>query len=126
MSKAMTKPSQPTVLIVEDEDLVRDIAVTEFEDAGYAVLEAADSATAIALLSGPEVIDLLFTDIRLPGTLDGWGIAAKARVLRPEIAVIYATGFSADDPKLVPGSRFFKKPYFPVAVIEAARGLGVG
>ncbi len=116
---------RPTVLIVEDEVLVREVAVIEFEEAGYDVLEAGDGDTAVALLASDTRIDLLFTDIRLPGTLDGWRIAARARELRPSLPVIYATGFSADSMQLVPGGQFFKKPYRPTAIIDAARAMGV-
>ena len=115
---------RPTVLIVEDEELVREIAVIEFEDAGFGVLEAGDGAAAFAMLAAPHEIDLLFTDIRLPGTIDGWCIAERARELRPAIPVFYATGFS-DAPRLVDGGRFFRKPYLPTAIISAAREIGV-
>lgn len=116
---------RPTVLIVEDEPLVCEIAAEEFEDAGFNVVRAADGVEAVELLGGDVTIDLLFTDIRLPGELDGWSIADAARVLRPEIPVIYATGFSAEQMRMVEGSLFFKKPYRPAMVIAAAAELGV-
>ena len=111
------------VLIVEDEPLVREIATLEFEDAGFHVIAAGDGDTAVSHLASDAAIDLLFTDIRLPGSIDGWTIADRARELRPGLPVIYATGFTADAPRLVPNSRFFKKPYRPLAIIEAARAM---
>lgn len=122
----MASAQRPTILIVEDEFLVREIAVVEFQDAGYDVLEAGDGNQALGLLDQHATIDLLFTDIRLPGQIDGWEIAARARELRPSLPVIYATGFSADTLQLVPGGRFFKKPYRPTDIIAAAKEFGVG
>ena len=116
----------PTVLIVEDEPLVREVAAFEFEDAGYRVLEAEDGDSALALLSGSDVIDLLFTDIRLPGEIDGWTIAARARDLHPELPIIYATGYPGETVRPVANSRFIRKPYLPTAIIATARALGVG
>jgi CheY-like chemotaxis protein len=77
------------------------------------------------VLSAEPPIDLLFTDIRMPGRLTGWDVAEQARTLRPGLPVIYATGYSEDAPRLVPGARFFKKPYRAIAIIDAARELGV-
>ena len=113
------------MLIVEDEVMVREIAAIEFADAGYDVLEAGDGAEAIALLESNAGIDLLFTDIRLPGLIDGWDIAERARALLPALPVIYATGFNAEETTPVDGGRMFHKPYRPLAIIEAARQLGV-
>lgn len=113
----------PAVLIVEDEALVRELAVLEFEDAGFQVYEAADGDTALALLAGEAPIDLLFTDIALRDSIDGWTLAVAARQLRPDLRVIYATGYSPDALQLVEGGRFFKKPYLPVTIIAAARDL---
>ena len=116
---------RPTVLIVEDEALVREIAAEEFHDSGYDVLEAADGQTAIRFLEGDQAIDLLFTDIRLIGDVDGWSVAEAARELRPAIPVIYATGFSAEQMRVVEGGLFYKKPYKPSDIIAAAATLGV-
>ncbi|MBV8972879.1 MAG: response regulator [Sphingomonadaceae bacterium] len=112
----------PTVLIVEDEDLVREIATTEFAEAGYRVLEAATGEAALGHL-GSDAVDLLFTDIRLPGTLDGWRIARRARELHPHLPVIYASGFPGDAIDVVPGGRFVRKPYRPVDILTMAAEL---
>ncbi len=112
-----------TVLIVEDEALVREVTAIEFEEAGLRVVSAGNGADAIALLASDPDIDLLFTDISLPGGIDGWAIAEHARKLRPGLPVIYATGYSPDPVKLVPGGKFYKKPYLPTTIIAAAREL---
>ncbi|KPF73838.1 hypothetical protein IP88_08405 [alpha proteobacterium AAP81b] len=112
-----------TVLIVEDEALVREVTGIEFEEAGFRVVVAGDGTEALAKLAADASIDLLFTDISLPGGIDGWTIALRARALRPTLPVIYATGYSPDAIKLVPGARFYKKPYLPTTIIAAAREL---
>jgi len=112
-----------TVLIVEDERLIREVMMLEFEDAGYTVLTAQDDRSALAHLTGPEPIDLLFTDIRFPGELNGWMVAKRAAELRPGLPVIYATGYTDElPPGIVPG-QLFRKPYRPTQVIEAARAF---
>ena len=69
-------------------------------------------------------IDLLFTDIRLPGPMDGWELAEKARQIRPAIKIIYATGYSMSAPRVAAGSLFFTKPYRPSTILAAVRSLG--
>ena len=119
------EPTRPTVLLVEDEALLRMIIADELLDAGYSVVEASDGQRALEMLTEHSSVDLLFTDIRMPGGLSGWDVAEQARALCPNIPVIYATGFSDDRPRVVPGARFFRKPYRASAIVDAARELGV-
>ena len=121
----MIGPVRPTVLLVEDEELVRLVIGDELRDAGYEVLEASNGTEAVDILNNAAAVDLLFTDIRMPGELSGWDVAERARSVRPDIPVIYASGFSDGQPRLVPGACYFKKPYRARAIIEAACGLGV-
>ena len=113
------------LLVVEDEPLVRELIVLELEDAGYDVVEAEDGPTALKLLREHADIALLFTDIRLPGGLTGWDIAEKARAIRPDLPVIYTTGYSSDELRLVAGAHFLKKPYRPHMVIDAIGKFGL-
>ena len=83
------------VLLVEDEPLIRALIADEMTDAGYVVTEACNGREAMTALEAAPDFDLLFTDIRLPGLLDGWAIAERARALNPDIGVVYATGYSA-------------------------------
>jgi CheY-like chemotaxis protein len=85
-----------TILVVEDDRDVRDIAVAVLEEAGYRVLEAESGDDAYRLLlAHPDLrIDALFTDVVMPGRLDGIDIANAARELRPELRVLYTTGFA--------------------------------
>ena len=110
--------SASTVLVVEDEELVRDIIVGELEDAGFVVFEAGTAEEGMDILER-EPVGSLFTDIRLPGRMDGWRLAEVAREQNPKLPVVYATGFSSEAPRLVPGSVFLRKPYLPSAVIAA-------
>ena len=122
MNQAAQK-SASTVLIVEDEVLILSLARMEFEDAGFEVATASDSGSALAMIESDAVIDLLFTDIRMPGPCDGWALAQRARQVRQGLRVIYATGFSADTPQLVEGGVLVIKPYMLEKIIEVAREL---
>ncbi len=115
-----------TVLVVEDEEMLLSAVSMEFEDAGYDVLCATTAEEAYDLLRGRAKVDLLFTDIRLPGQLDGWDLAERARALQPALPVIYVTGYSAEEPRQVAESVLVMKPYRMAAIIDVARRLGVG
>lgn len=111
-----------TVLVVEDEELVREMIVTELQDCGFVVLEAETAEKGLEMLE-EKPVGVLFTDIRLPGRTDGWELAERARSLYPNLPVIYATGFSAEQPRFVPKSLFLRKPYLPSAVVAAIEKL---
>jgi CheY-like chemotaxis protein len=115
-----------TVLVVEDEQLLLDVISDELEDGGFRVLQATTGEAAVALLPATEHLDLLLTDIRLPGGMDGWSVAERARVTFPALAVIYVTGYSHVEPRQVKGSVLLRKPYLPSQIIETARKLGIG
>ena len=70
------------------------------------------------------VADVLVTDVKLPGNIDGWQIAERCRESDPELPVIYATGYSPATPRPVPGSRILNKPYHPDEVVRMVRDLG--
>jgi CheY-like chemotaxis protein len=111
-----------TILVVEDDHLVRDTIVNALMDADYPVVEAETAEQGLELIERQPVA-LLFTDIRLPGALDGWQLAEQARALHPNLPVIYATGFSAEEPRLVPNGIFLRKPYLPSTVIATIEKL---
>ena len=83
-----------TVLVVEDQADVREVAVALLEDLGYAVFEATDGQQALGVLSERPEVDLLFTDIVMPGGMDGTDLAKKARSLRPYLPVVFASGYA--------------------------------
>jgi len=99
------------------------IAKEELRDAGFHVLEAADGEAASSLLADDSSVDVLFTDIRLPGRLDGWAVAQFARQLRAALPVVYATGYTVDRSAEVSGAIFLNKPYQPSFVIETIQKL---
>lgn len=99
------------VLVVEDEPLVRMAVEEDLIEVGYVVTAVGSGDAAYALLEKGEIFDVMVTDIRMPGSLDGWELAKRARQLFPTLGVIYASGYpgTMDDP--LPGSFFLKKPY---------------
>jgi CheY-like chemotaxis protein len=110
------------VLVVEDDPLIREFAAQVLLDEGFAVIEAENGEQALEECS-KKVADILFTDIRLPGVIDGWHIAEECRKHDPTLPVIYATAFSPVPRRAVPGSIFLRKPYQPDQVVRAIRQL---
>ena len=102
---------QPAVLIVEDEPLVRMLAIEEFEEIGFKVYSASDATSALEMLERIEPLELLFTDIQMPGACNGWQLGRRARELKPDIAIIYATGYGGDQAEPVERSATVRKPY---------------
>jgi CheY-like chemotaxis protein len=102
----------PAVLIVEDEALVRIGAVRIIEEAGFEVVEAANADEAIRILESRWDIRVVFTDIQMPGSMDGLKLAHAVRNRWPPIKIIVTSGLeflTAQD--LPDGARFFSKPY---------------
>ena len=91
---ATAEGGRETVLVVEDQVELREIAVGLLEDLGYSVREAENGRQALEALAAHDDIDLLFTDIVMPGGMDGTQVAAAARELRPDLPVLYATGYA--------------------------------
>ena len=112
-----TDAPKKTILVVEDEFLVNAMISMELEDVGYDVLSADSGDAALAWFANGRQIDLLFTDIKLAGSMDGWSVARKARQLRPGLKIVYATGYTPSAADLVEGARFFLKPYLPTQFI---------
>ncbi|MBS2038886.1 response regulator [bacterium] len=122
------------ILVVEDEAPLRRVTLRNLRRNGYQVLEAKDGHEALELLRDPGLrIDLLFTDLMMPGGLGGRELAVQARALRPELPVLYSSGYSPDlaNPQfeLEEGRNFLQKPYpFPKllssirAVLEEGEG----
>jgi PAS domain S-box-containing protein len=105
-----------TILVCEDDDDVRAYSLEVLRELGYAVLEAADGAAAVAVLEGLETrIDLLFTDVVLPGGMTGEAVAARARALRPDLPILFTTGYArqaiARQGRLDPDVQLIAKPF---------------
>lgn len=105
----------PVLLVVEDDFLVRLTLVDALSDGGFEVLEAADAKEALTLVCDRDDIAAMLTDINLPGGSDGFALARAARVIRPALPVVYASGRygSAAEGQAVDGSRFLAKPFTP-------------
>jgi CheY-like chemotaxis protein len=110
------------VLVVEDEALIRMNAFHMLEDAGYAVLEAADADEAIRILESRSDIRAVFTDITMSGSMDGWKLAHAIRGRWPPIHLIVTSGRNLKD-KLPANGRFVPKPYAPEHVTTVLREL---
>ncbi len=102
------------VLLVEDELLIAEWVAESLEEQGFAVYTVTNAMEALGHLKA-EPVDVLFTDINLPGGLDGTALARRARELWPDLPVVYASGrVNMLDPQVcVPGSTFVSKPYVP-------------
>jgi signal transduction histidine kinase len=109
------RATQISVLTVEDDPDIRELAVTMLADLGYRVTAAPDGVAALRILEQDPSIDLLFTDIVMPGGIDGFALARQALKARPGMKVLFTSGYSAsaltgDRPA---GGRLIGKPYRP-------------
>ena len=103
---------RPVVLIVEDEFLLRMDAVGMITDAGFEVVEAANADDAIEILEARRDITVVFTDIQMPGSMDGLKLARAVRGRWPPIKIVATSGLVDVGEKDLPeGGRFLRKPY---------------
>lgn len=112
------------VLIVEDEFLIRMHAVDMIRSAGFEVVEAKDADEAIEILERRFDITVVFTDIHMPGSMDGLKLAAAVRHRWPPIKIVATSGKAKpNDDDLPPGSRFLPKPYSAREIVGTLREL---
>lgn len=111
------------VLAVEDEPLLLESVAENLEEEGLTVYRAVNADAAIQILDAGTQVDLLFTDIRMPGSIDGWDLAELARMSRPKIKVLYTSGYSDVEGRRVPDSLFVFKPYRVFAILKAMQVL---
>lgn len=117
-------PGRPVVLVVEDEPILRMMAVDVVEEAGFEAVEVAGAEDAIAILETRLDIRIVFTDIDMPGGADGMKLAAAIRNRWPPIEIIIISGRRAPRPEDMPARGiFFSKPYKRTEVAEAIRRL---
>jgi CheY-like chemotaxis protein len=108
------RASKPVVLVVEDEPLIRLNAIDLIEEAGFEAIEAANADEAIQILESRDDIRIVFTDIHMPGSIDGLKLAHAVRNRWPPIQLIVTSGReSVPESALPSGGRFFGKPYEP-------------
>ncbi len=118
---------KPVVLIVEDEFLLRMNAVDMIEAAGFDAIEAANADQAIDILEARPDITVVFTDIQMPGSMDGLKLARAVRGRWPPIKIVATSGHvSVSQQDLPDGGRFLPKPYSPHQVTGVLRELTGG
>jgi DNA-binding NtrC family response regulator len=112
-AKPMHKPTR--VLLVEDEVLISELVADALEEQGFEVHVVDNAADALRHIESGATVDVLFTDVHLPGEMDGSVLAAHVRRLRPDLPIVYASGRWAPDAAstLVSRSMFLAKPYDP-------------
>jgi CheY-like chemotaxis protein len=118
----MTLPSHdPIVLVVEDDPLLRMVAVENILEAKCTFFEAANADEAMTLLDAHPEISVLFTDITMPGSMDGLHLARAAKASRPDLVVVITSGYLKPGSSLPQGAVFFRKPYTFAELTHAIR-----
>ena len=116
-----------TILVVEDDDDVRTYSKEILRELGYSILEAATGAAALRVLDAHPEIDLLFTDVGLPGGMNGRQLADEARKRRPNLKILFTTGYARNaivhDGRLDPGVQLVTKPFTYAAVGAKLRDI---
>jgi CheY-like chemotaxis protein len=104
-----------TVLVVEDDELVRNYVLTQLHSLGYATLSAGNAGAALALVDAGEQFDLLFTDVIMPGGMNGRQLADEVKKRRPMVKVLFTSGYTENaiihHGRLDPGVNLLAKPY---------------
>jgi signal transduction histidine kinase/CheY-like chemotaxis protein len=122
---AAAGPDAEAVLVVEDDDDVREHSAGMLSELGYPVFEARDGAEALRVLDEQPRIALLFTDVGLPGGMNGRALADEALSRRPDLKVLYTTGYARNaivhDGRLDPGVHLVAKPFTYAELAEAVR-----
>jgi CheY-like chemotaxis protein len=119
-------PHAPTVLVVDDDALVREPIADYLREVGYEVLEAGDAREAIEMVNHADHVDLVFSDVRMPGELDGVGLARWVKVNRPELPVLLTSGYAGNAwpaAELGREVRLLPKPYTQAQVLRHIRRL---
>ena len=114
-----------TIVLVEDEDMVREFAVSALEEAGYRVVAASDGPSGLALLDAHPEASLLFTDVVLAGPMNGRKVADEAQLRRPELKVLFTTGYTRNaiihHGRLDEGVEVITKPFTASALVTKIR-----
>ena len=119
--------SAETILVVDDEPTIRMLAVEVLEELGYQVIDCGDGPSALKVLETDQRIDLLITDVGLPGGMNGRQLADAARLSRPDLKIIFITGYAENavlgNGQLSPGMQLITKPFAMEALGQKARNL---
>jgi two-component system, response regulator PdtaR len=112
-----------TILLVEDEVFIRWALSDGLSQAGFIVLQAFNAGEALSVLQSSMPIDLLITDIRMPGPMDGIALATFARANWPQLKIMFISGNLADLPADAPADAIVEKPYIEETVIATVQQL---
>ena len=116
-----------TILLLDDEQAIRELASDVLGDHGYRILLANDGPSALEILESNARVDLLITDVGLPGGLNGRQVADAARVNRPHLKVLFITGYAekavVGDGSLLPGMEILTKPFVMATLAAKARQM---
>jgi CheY-like chemotaxis protein len=123
MGMVALDPSPAIALLVEDEFLLRMQMAEQLRLAGWTVLEASTGERALSFLKEQQPIDILITDVRLAGKLNGLEVAEAFRCTYPDMPVIYASGNVIENCRLVPRSVFVSKPFDEAELLETCDRL---
>ncbi len=119
-----------TVLVVDDEPTLRMLVTEVLEELGYAAIEAADGSSGLQVLQSNVRIDLLVSDVGLPGGMNGRQMADAARVHRPDLKVLFITGYAENavvgNGHLDPGMQVMTKPFTMEALASRIKAMIVG
>ena len=108
----MDEAAQPLALVVDDEELLRLYAAGLLEDHGFGVLEAENAAAALRVLESRHDVRLLFTDIQMPGMLNGMDLAREVHARWPDVLLVITSGQTRPSCAEIPDDgRFIEKPY---------------
>jgi CheY-like chemotaxis protein len=118
-------PPRETILVVEDDSRVRQLSIKRLKLLGYEVLEASDGPSALEILKRADPVDLVFTDLIMPGGLSGQDVAIQARKIKPGVKVLLTSGYAEE---LVRGDdlqrenlKVLRKPYQQTDLVMALR-----
>ncbi len=120
------EPRVQSILVVDDDVLIRLAIAGYLRECGFTVLEADGAAEAITILEANIEVDLVFSDVQMPGEMDGFGLAKWVRAHRPGMKVILASGVvraSGAAAELCDHDSFLQKPYHEQQVVERIRAL---
>ncbi|MDB5450326.1 MAG: hypothetical protein JWQ52_1454 [Phenylobacterium sp.] len=121
---SQSAPEPIVIAVVDDELLVRMIAEEVLTDEGYHVLEAGDADEALRILEARPDTRVLFTDVTMPGSLNGYALAEIARRRWPQLLVIVASGDAGLGAKALPaGARYLQKPYAPGELLRLVEDM---
>ncbi len=123
VNQTAVEARRTSILVVEDDALLRLTTAEDLRGAGFSVIEAANADEAMTILDSAVPIDLVLTDIRMPGSMDGLALAAFVRQRWPSLRIVVASGERPAMVALAVADAFLPKPYDSSAILARLKGL---